>query len=183
MRAIRSHLTTLAALGAALLLVAPRPAAAQAHHGHSDHAGKETREITALDDREVAALRAGEGMGFALPAELNSHPGPRHVLELAGELGLSAEQAAAVRRIFDEMRAEAVRLGGEYLQREREVDAFFAGAGTDEALLRAALAGSERARGEIRFAHLRAHLRTTALLTPHQIRHYDMLRGYRGDHH
>jgi hypothetical protein len=45
-----------------------------AHHGNG-YAGMEGREIKALDPGEVDALLAGEGMGFALAAELNGSPG------------------------------------------------------------------------------------------------------------
>ena len=35
---------------------------------------------------------AGAGMGYAKAAELNSYPGPMHVLELADRLGLTPDQ-------------------------------------------------------------------------------------------
>ncbi len=56
------------------------------------YAGLQSRPIKALSDRELADLRAGRGMGLALPAELNGYPGPLHVIELADALALTAEQ-------------------------------------------------------------------------------------------
>jgi hypothetical protein len=71
----------------------------------------QTRPIKALSEQEVADLRAGRGMGLAMPAELNGYPGPAHVLELADQLGLSADQKARIQSLFDSMKAEAVPLG------------------------------------------------------------------------
>jgi hypothetical protein len=58
----------------------------------SPYAGQERRSIKALSDNEVRDLAEGRGMGLARAAELNSFPGPMHVLELANELGLSEAQ-------------------------------------------------------------------------------------------
>ena len=54
----------------------------------SPYVGMQTRSIKALSDQQIADLKAGRGMGLALPAELNGYPGPAHVLELADQLGL-----------------------------------------------------------------------------------------------
>src|SRR6187431_528451 len=53
------------------------------------YAGIQARPVKALSDKDIADLKAGRGMGLALPAELNGYPGPLHVLELATPLGLS----------------------------------------------------------------------------------------------
>lgn len=47
-------------------------------------------------------------MGLALPAELNGYPGPLHTLEHADELGLTFEQRARTKALFDAMRVEAI---------------------------------------------------------------------------
>ena len=57
----------------------------------------QTRLIKALSEQQIADLKAGRGMGLALPAELNGYPGPIHVLELSDELGLSAGGVAPCR--------------------------------------------------------------------------------------
>src|SRR6185503_17365180 len=75
------------------------------------YAGMETRPIKALSEQQIADLRTGRGMSLALAAELNGYPGPRHVLELADQLNLSPQQLQSVKRLFDEMTAEAVALG------------------------------------------------------------------------
>lgn len=83
-----------AVLAALTLAVAAEQADAQMSP-IQPYAGLETRQIKALSGEPVAELRAGEGMGLALAAELNGYPGPRHVLDLANQLGLTDEQPGA----------------------------------------------------------------------------------------
>jgi hypothetical protein len=70
----------------------------------------------------VRDLKEGSGMSLAKAAELNSHPGPLHVLELAGELGLSAAQRAATESLYAAMRAKAQVLGAKIVEAERDLD-------------------------------------------------------------
>jgi hypothetical protein len=79
--------------------------------GHHPYAGLEQRAVKALSEQQIADLRAGRGMGLALPAELNGYPGPSHVLENADALGLSAEQRERTKGLFEAMKAEAVPVG------------------------------------------------------------------------
>lgn len=106
---------------AALLCAA---CAAPTHHG--GYAGQEGRAIKSLSAQDVDALLAGHGAGFAKAAELNGYPGPRHVLELAGPLGLSDEQRRASERLMVEHKARARALGMELVEAERSLDALFA---------------------------------------------------------
>ena len=165
-----------AAAVAALALATP--VAAQ-HDAHSPHAGTGSREVQTLTADEVAALLEGQGMGLARPAELNGYPGPRHALELADSLDLTADQRERTRAAFDAMHRRAVELGRAILDRERALDASFA-AGADAATLEARVAEIGRLRGELRWTHLRAHLAVAAILTAHQRHTYDRLRGYGG---
>lgn len=154
---------------------------AQQQHQHDrqrPYAGQEARDIKALSAEEVRAYLGGEGLGFAKAAELNSYPGPRHVIELAEQLRLSAAQRAEAERVFGEMRREAVRLGALIVEKERTLDRMFAHRHIDDARLRAATREIALAQGELRAAHLRAHLRMRRALTPEQVRKYDELRGY-----
>jgi hypothetical protein len=146
--------------------------------GESPYAGMQDREIKAFSAEEVTGYLDGKGMGFAKAAELNSYPGPMHVLELAEQLQLSAAQQRATVAIFDRMHERATRLGADYVAGERALEAMFAeGQATDDRL--AALVteiGSIRA--ELRLSHLQAHLEMRALLSGPQIITYDELRGY-----
>jgi hypothetical protein len=55
----------------------------------SPYAGQELRDVKALSNADIEAYLAGKGMGYAKAAELNSYPGPKHVLELSKELDLT----------------------------------------------------------------------------------------------
>jgi len=142
------------------------------------------RPIKALSEEQVAGYLAGEGMGYALAAELNDYPGPKHVLELATELQLSGQQEAQVTAAFTAMQADAQALGARLVDLERQLDEAFAQRSITEAELGERLVELGRVGGELRLAHLRAHLETTALLSAAQIQHYGVLRGYsdHGDH-
>ena len=163
---------TAAAFIAALMLTAP--AAAQ-HHGY---AGQETRSIKALSNDEVKQYLSGAGMGYAKAAELNSYPGPMHVLELADKLGLSPEQGAATARLMDAHKAEARAIGARLVDAERALDALFRTADASEDSLARAVARAAAAQGEYRLSHLETHRRMRALLTEEQVARYDALRGY-----
>lgn len=161
-----------------LLSVLALPAAAQ----HSPYAGLERREIKALSQEEIDGYLQGRGMSMALPAELNGYPGPKHVLELASELGLTEDQAAAIQTSFDEMQRDAVVIGKEIVGLERELDLMFGSGAASESDLESILGRLGELQGRLRFTHLRAHLGTKAVLTPQQVAKYDELRGYGSGH-
>ncbi len=156
--------------------------AAQAHsHDHaSPYADFMGREIKALSSEEVAGLLDGEGLGMALPAELNGFPGPRHVLELGEMLELSAGQSAEVQAVFDSMQAQARALGSEIVELERELDHAFAARTITEERLTELLDGIANRQARLRGVHLRAHLRVLPILTESQRAHYLQARGYGG---
>jgi len=150
----------------------------QADDTRSAYAGEHERNIKALSQEDVAALRNGDGMGLAKAAELNGYPGPRHVLALAGELKLSESQIARVTTIRDRMSAAARPLGDELIERERTLDRLFAEREITPERLGAATRAIGDIQGRLRTVHLAAHLDTRALLSREQIREYDKLRGY-----
>jgi len=158
------------------------PAWAQEPGGVSPYAGLETRDIKALGPDEIAAYENGDGMRFALAAELNRYPGPKHVLELADELELSAEQRKRVEQIFEAMRRNARDLGVGIVAAERELDVAFVSGTIDDDQLRQQTAAIADLQGKLRATHLGAHLTTRDVLTPQQIERYDELRGYVGEH-
>ncbi len=77
-RALAAALLSLTAVASALA-TAPSP-----------YAGQHQRVIKSLSADEQRGWLEGQGMGLARAAELNSHPGPMHALELAEPLALPA---------------------------------------------------------------------------------------------
>ena len=146
------------------------------------YAGQERREIASLSQADIDALLAGAGWGLAKPAELNGYPGPAHVLELAEELELNAEQRDEIAAIFAAMQAEAQRLGAEYVNAERHLSVMFRKGHAAPETLERQLAQSGEILARLRAVHLRAHLETKPLLSAAQVAAYDRLRGYDGGH-
>jgi len=146
------------------------------------YAGQESRRIKSLSEAEVRAYLEGRGMGLAKPAELNGYPGPMHVIELADRLHLSEAQRAQAQESFGRMRAEAVRLGKLIVEKEAELDRLFAETKVNPENLRSKVSEIAGLQGELRVVHLRAHLEMKRALSPEQVRRYDELRGYGGEH-
>lgn len=164
---------------AALAAVVPVRAQHQ-HHQHqgSPYAGQEAREIKALSADEVRDLLNGAGMGFAKAAELNRYPGPLHVLENATKVGLSEAQQVRIAGVLTRHKERARALGEQMVTLERELDELFAkGTATPAAVERITAALGEST-GKLRAEHLKAHLETTAMLTPEQVARYVDARGY-----
>ena len=155
---------------------------AQAHsHDHmSPYSGFMDREIKALSPEEMAGLLDGEGLGMALPAELNGFPGPMHVLEMRDMLGLTDEQKSEIQSVFDDMQSRARALGRDIVELERELDIGFAEGTITETRMIELLEAIGEKRAHLRAAHLRAHLEVTPLLTESQRQHYSRARGYGG---
>ncbi|MBO6574974.1 MAG: Spy/CpxP family protein refolding chaperone [Rhodothermales bacterium] len=169
---------TVFALG--LLLVTP--AVAQHDHGASPYVDLQSRAIKALSDQEIADLEAGNGMGFALPAELNGYPGPKHVLEMAETLRLTDPQLEQTQALFERMQTATQAMGKRLIALERDLDAAFAGRQIDEQQLVDLTSAAGAQRAAIRAEHLRAHLAMMDILTSEQVHQYRMARGYHGGH-
>jgi len=103
-----------------------------------------------LSPEQIADLKAGRGMSLALAAELNGYPGPRHVLELGDQLGLSDQQRADAQRLFEAMTAEAIPLGEKLIAQEAELDALFARGVVTATSLGAATAAQMQRYSELR---------------------------------
>lgn len=144
----------------------------------SPYAGQQSRAIKSLSEKEIADLREGAGMGFAKAAELNGYPGPSHTLELADRLGLSPQQRQASEALMRTHKARARELGEAVIAAERELDDAFAQNRIDAAKLSELTNRVAQAHARLREEHLRTHLEQTRLLTPAQVRHYVVLRGY-----
>ena len=144
----------------------------------SPYAGQQERTIKALSDQDIGDLLEGRGMGLAKAGELNSYPGPLHVLQLAEQLELSGPQRAATNLLYAKMRERAVSIGGQIIEAERTLDREFADGRLEPATLRSQLDAIAVLQGNLRAVHLETHLAQRSLLTPKQISRYDALRGY-----
>jgi Spy/CpxP family protein refolding chaperone len=144
------------------------------------YAGLQARAVKTLSEQQIADLRAGRGMGLALPAELNGYPGPLHTLENAEALALTPDQQARTEALLEAMRAETVPIGERLIQQEADLDSLFASQTVHPANLGAATAAIGATQGQLRAAHLRYHLAMMDVLTPEQVRRYGEVRGYGG---
>lgn len=147
---------------------------------HQPYAGHERRQVAALSEQEIADLRSGAGMAMALPAELNGYPGPRHVLDLADRLRLTATQRASAEQVFASMRDRARPLGEEVIAAETALGRLFIDGRATPAAVAEASDRVARLRGELRTVHLAAHIAMHTVLNPDQRAAYDRLRGYDG---
>jgi Spy/CpxP family protein refolding chaperone len=165
---------------AALMVIAwAVSASAQHQHNQTPYAGFQQRQVKALSDQQISDLRAGRGMGLALPGEMNGYPGPVHVLELADQLQLSAEQRQRVQQLFEAMKTEAITVGEKLIQQESAPDREFAEQKISPDILTQLTAQIGETQGQLRAVHLKYHLTTAELLTAHQRHRYAELRGYR----
>jgi len=144
----------------------------------SPYAGQEQRSIKALSDQEIRDLREGRGMGLAKAAELNSYPGPLHVLQLADQLGLSDSQRAVTESLYAEMRNKVLPIGQKIIEAEKNLDQDFVNGRIDPSSLQTQVNAIAILQGELRAAHLETHLAQRSLLTLEQTSHYNTVRGY-----
>ncbi len=117
-------------------------------------------------------LLAGRGMGLATPAENHGYPGPRHVLDAANVLGLTAEQKEKTTQIVAAMSAEAIPAAKHLLADEAALDQLFI---DHKAVIENITAASDQAARDesvLRVIHLKYHLAMMNILTPEQVQKY-----------
>jgi len=165
-----------------ILILIPTFAFSAADHSHkSKYAGEEMREIKSLSATDIEELQNGKGWGLAKAAELNGMPGPAHLLEMKDEIDLSAKQIRAIENLYDKMKQEAIPLGLELIELERELNDHFANRTITDELLRQILQRIAQVHRQLRYVHLSAHLHTPDILKSEQIALYNKLRGYSSD--
>ena len=164
-----------------LILITTFAFSAADHTHKSKYAGEEKREIKSLSATDIEELQNGKGWGLAKAAELNGVPGPVHILEMKEEINLSAEQIQAIEDIYEKMKQEAVALGLELIELERELNNHFANRTITNALLHQILQKIAQVHRQLRYVHLSTHLKTPDILKSEQITLYNKLRGYSSD--
>jgi len=140
-------------------------------------------EIRGISEEDIEGYRTGAGLGFALPAELNGYPGPRHVLDLSVELDLDEQQLSEIQSLYDEMLPQVINLGEQILQAEAELELAFREETISTEYLADQLDLIGDLRADLRYVHLSTHLSTITILTTHQIQQYNILRGYENSDH
>ena len=163
------------------LSIAFTSAASKSHQSH--YAGQEGRKIKSLSSKDIQDLQSGAGWGLAKPAELNGVPGPIHVLELTQDLGLSKEQVEQIEAIWSKMNQKAIDEGNRYIAAEQKIENFFASQSENINQLEDLLNQSSQHLANLRKIHLSAHLETLPVLSLHQIKKYNVLRGYQDHTH
>jgi hypothetical protein len=161
-----------------MILASTLSLGAQHDHAAGPHTAGDSG-TNSLTGEQVRQLLEGDGMGLAKPAELNQYPGPKHVLELASDLRLSVEQRRDIEAIRTTMLATARHLGAQIVAAERSLDEAFRSAEITETQLRELTMNIARLQGDLRAAHLAAHLQSRRRLTEEQVSKYEVLRGYR----
>jgi len=126
-------------------------------------------------EEERASIERGEGFGMAMAADMAGYPGPRHVLDMASELGLTADQKTGVEKIFAAMHEKAVTRGKELFEAQARLEQMFRD-GRPEADLREQSFRVDSIHAELRWVHLSAHLAAQKILTAEQIAKYTRLR-------
>ncbi len=165
-----------------ILILIPTFVFSAADHSHkSKYAGEEKRKIKSLSATDIVELQNGKGWGLAKAAELNGLPGPSHLLEMKEEIDLSAKQILAIEDIYSKMQQEAVPLGLELIELERELNNHFANRTITNELLLQILQKIARVHRQLRYVHLSTHLKTPDILKSKQITLYNRLRRYSSD--
>jgi Spy/CpxP family protein refolding chaperone len=198
---MRHLLVPLAGLAALVLLAGPAPAqeptapapAAGQHRmqgqgmqGQGMHAGMQQGGgmgggmLGGMSDAEKEALRAGQGLGAGRIAMQAGYPGPRHVLEMGDELELTAGQKEKIGTIYAEAKASFAKLGAELVEKEEALEAMFASGDVDVGDMKKLSAEIGERQGELRAAHLAAHVRTKEALTAAQLEKLSSMAGAHG---
>ena len=165
-----------------ILILMPLSTFSAADHSYkSKYTGEEKREIKSLSETDIEELKNGKGWGLAKAAELNGVPGPAHLLEMKDEIDLSAKQVRAIEDLYKKMKQEAIPLGLELIELERELNNHFANRTITYELLGVLLERVAQVQKKLRYVHLSTHLKTPNILTPEQIALYNKLRGYSSD--
>ncbi len=164
-----------------LILTTLSTLSAADHSYKSKYAGEEKREIKSLSETDIEELKNGKGWGLAKAAELNGLPGPAHLLEMKEEIHLSAKQIRLIEDLYIKMKKDAIPLGLELIELERELNNHFSNRTMTDELLGILLERIAQIQKKLRYVHLSTHLKTPNILTPEQISLYNKLRGYSSD--
>lgn len=134
--------------------------------------------IRALSDEEYNAYKTGQDMGMGKTAELNNYPTPVKVLEFQKQLKLTSVQISQLKTAVEAMQFKTEEMGRFILAQEKKLNDLFAAGKADEGSIIYYSNKIGLYLGELRNAHLQAHLKARRILTPDQIKKYNRLMAY-----
>ena len=131
--------------------------------------------IASLSTKEYEAYQKGEAMGLTTVAEVNNYPAPAQALAFEQGLKLSTTQKQQLKAAVEALDFKAKEMGRFILQHEKKLnDLFFTGKANEGSLIYYCnQLGLYH--GELRNAHLQAHLKAKRILTPDQLKKYSRL--------
>ena len=147
----------------------------------SPYINKQEQTIKALSEERIQQYLNGEGMGFALSAELNQYPGPKHVIELSDQLSLTDTQLVDSNALFSQMNLEAKALGVDLIAEEKKLESLFRTGTITPQQIRKSVTLISGIQSELRSLHLVTHIQQKKILSMHQQQLYQQLRGYNNE--
>lgn len=130
-----------------------------------------------VSEQEKEALLKGAGLGAGMIAMMNGYPGPKHVLEMGDELGLTAKQRESIGKTYGKVKAESVEFGTELVEKDEKLTALFASGSVSTGEVEKLSREIGELQGRVRAAHLNAHVETYDALTPAQREQLSSMQG------
>ncbi|MBC7744996.1 MAG: Spy/CpxP family protein refolding chaperone [Flavobacterium sp.] len=129
-----------------------------------------------LSKTEYEAYLNAEPMGLTALAEMNNYPSPSKVLSLQSQLKITPAQKSKLNFVQEALDFKAKEMGRFIIQNEKKLYDLFLSGKIDDGSLIYYTNQYGLYQGELRNAHLQAHLKTRRILTPDQIKKIGKLR-------
>jgi hypothetical protein len=131
--------------------------------------------ITSLSLKEYKAYEKGEPMGMTNVAEVNNYPAPAQALAFEKGLKLNVTQKQQLQEAVQALDFKAKEMGRFILQHEKKLNELFSSGKANEGSLIYYCNQIGLYQGELRNAHLQAHLKARRILTQDQLKKYSRL--------